>query len=302
MDRIAQQVDLKENQQTQERLDLENTLVTLQSQRDVQQLELDSRASDARRVRQLFDDGLASNAQLDQALVEEKKAGVQLTHLEEQMQQARRLTEVKLEGLAMEMVILRKELAEARRQLALATAASDREGVLTWIIQEEGVSVQKGQILARIADLSSFRIRANLSDVHAGRLSPGLPAVIRINKEELKGRVNSILPTISDGVISLLLILDQPDHPLLRSNLRVDVQIVTDMKEHALRLARGPAVQEQGRQQMFVVRGDTAVRVPVVLGISDFKYFEVVEGLAAGDEVILSDMKAYMHLEEVKIR
>jgi hypothetical protein len=44
------------------------------------------------------------------------------------------------------------------------------------------------------------------------------------------------------------------------------------------------------------------VRTPVELGVASFDRCEVLKGLAAGEEVVISDMKDYAHLTEVKIR
>ena len=77
--------------------------------------------------------------------------------------------------------------------------------------------------------------------------------------------------------------------------------VVTDRKSHALRLKRGPFADNVSRG-VFVVRGDRAFRVPVTLGLSGIDDVEVVSGLAEADEVIISDMRDYAHLTEVKIK
>ena len=87
--------------------------------------------------------------------------------------------------------------AKRARQLDLASPRADRAGVLTWVITEEGVSVTKGQALARVADFASFRVDANVSDVHAKRLVVGQPATVRIGDERLDGTVAAINPTVS---------------------------------------------------------------------------------------------------------
>ena len=50
------------------------------------------------------------------------------------------------------------------------------------------------------------------------------------------------------------------------------------------------------------MRGGRGVRTRVELGIAGFDDYEVVRGLSDGDEVIVSDMKDYLHLREVRIR
>jgi hypothetical protein len=41
------------------------------------------------------------------------------------------------------------------------------------------------------------------------------------------------------------------------------------------------------------------VRTPITLGLVSFDDYEVVNGLVEGDEVIISDMRDYLHLAEV---
>ena len=44
------------------------------------------------------------------------------------------------------------------------------------------------------------------------------------------------------------------------------------------------------------------MKTEVRIGLANFEYYEVEEGLLEGDEVIISSMKNYLHLDEVPIR
>jgi HlyD family secretion protein len=214
---------------------------------------------------------------------------------------AQEATRAELAGLDLEIAKLRGEEVQARRQLALASPRADRAGVLTWVITEEGVAVTKGQALARVADFTSFRVDANVSDVHAKRLVIGQPATIRIGDERLEGTVAAINPTVANGVITVAVALAERSSPLLRSNLRVDVEVVTARRPRTLRVRRGPFATGEGTQQVFVVRGQRAERQPVTFGISSVDFFEVTEGLMPGDEVVISDMRDYLRLDRVRL-
>jgi HlyD family secretion protein len=102
--------------------------------------------------------------------------------------------------------------------------------------------------------------------------------------------------------MTLYVALDEKSSPLLRANLRVDVFVVTDRRATALRVKRGPFATTAGRQDVFVVRGDKAVRTSVRLGLASFEYVEAAEGLYPGDEVIVSDMRDYAHVGEVRLK
>jgi HlyD family secretion protein len=303
IEKLNQQLELKQNQQTKARLDLESTLIDLQSRWEIKQLEYKSAQSATLRYRTLRDEGLLSVERLREVELIEEKTRYEVKQLDDAKRNAEQSTTTQLEGLALEMKTLQQERAEAARQLELATTKADRHGVLTWVVNEEGATVQKGAVLARLADLSSFRIEASVSDVHASRLSAGLPVKIKINDTAtLDGSVTSINPTVTNGVITLIVNLEDKTNAQLRSNLRVDVFIATEHKDRVLRIRKGPFASGEGLRDVFVIRGDTAVKTQARLGLVGADHYEVVQGLLAGDEVIISDMTDYLHVKEVKLK
>jgi len=130
----------------------------------------------------------------------------------------------------------------------------------------------------------------------------GLPATVRSGSTHLPGRVDKILPSVENGIVTFQVQLDTKNHPILRPNLRVDVHAVTEQHQDTMRLKRGPLLNVDGQEMVFVVRGDMAVRTPVTVGLSNFENYEITQGLVVGDEVIISDMSSFRDVREVKIR
>jgi len=302
VDRLAQNLALKLNQQAKTRLELERSLNDLDSQARIKDLQLQAYRSQLARNRALSKEGLISEEVLTQSELAEAQAVVELKKIQAERDNAQRITRTTLDGLDLEMSTLRKEVEEARRQLNLAAPRAARRGVLTWSLSEEGSAIRKGDVIARIADLSSFRVDATLSDVHAKRVSVGLPVTVRVGEETLEGSVFNVLPTIRNGVMTLQIALKEKSSPLLRSNLRVDAFIVTGRRSRALRVHRGPFLQGEGPADVFVVRDGRGIRTRAEFGIAGFEDYEVVRGLSEGDEVIVSDMKDYLHLKELRIK
>ncbi len=299
---VDNKVSIKENEQSQLRVSLENTLIELKSQLEVKRLEVQSLGLDASQNRKLRSDGLISDEQLRKSEVQWQRALIELKKLEESIQNAEKSTRAQLAGRDIEMAILRQEKQDKERRLRLATTQADRDGVLTWVVQEVGSVVKQGAVIARVADLSSFRVEATLSDVHASQLTPGLPARVLANEKMLDGTITSILPTIKDGAMTIVIGLKDKANPNLRSNLRVDVYVVSGHKDKALKIKRGPAVPGEGIHDLFVIRGGVAVRTPVKIGLSSFEEAEVLSGLMEGDEVIVSDMSDYSSRKEISVR
>jgi len=299
---LGQDLALKANQQARSKLSLENTLSDLNAQVEIKKLQLESARLEHQRNRQLFDQGLSSEEVLRKSEMAEKQAGIELLRLEASRLNAQASTRAELEGLVLELSKLQKAHQEARRVLGLAAPTADRDGVVTWTPTEEGSTVRKGDVVARIADLSAFRVDASVSDAYASRLSAGLPVQVRVDDRMVDGQVTDVLPTVQNGVITVRVALKDPSDASLRPNLRVEVFIVTGHRARALRVRKGSSTSGEGVQQVFVVRGDRAERRRVRFGIASFDFVEVVEGLAAGDEVIVSDMADYQHLSSIRLR
>jgi HlyD family secretion protein len=301
-ERLDQGLALKQNQQNQRKLDLEERLISLKSRTEIKDLQLQALREQLARTRTLHQNGLIADETLRQAELAEAQAAVELRELREERDNAERSTRLQVEGLALEMATLRKERAQAAHQLDLATAKADRDGVVTWTVTDEGASVHRGDVIARIADLSSYRVDATVSDVHALRLSAGLPVAVRVGDTTLAGTIANVVPTVQNGVITVSVALQDKTSPLLRSHLRVDVFVIVDHKARALRLRRGPFLNGAGPQNLFVVRGNRAVRTPVEIGIVGLDRCEVSRGLEPGDEVVISDLSDYAYASQIGLR
>lgn len=300
LEKVIKDLKVKDNQQSQKRLTLEKSLVDLDGRIEVKALELASAQARLSGDQELFRQGLLSRDALSRSELAVKQTQIELAQLHNERKNAERATSVEIEGLTLERGSLDKEAAQAQRLLDLSTTKSDRDGVLTWALSQEGALVRRGDVIARIADLSSFRVDGTVSDVHAGRLRAGMPMVIRVNDVDLKGTVTEVYPTVENGVIRFTASLEEPAHAGLRPSLRGDVLIVTDRKPRGLKVKRGPFADNA--RQAFVIRGDRAVRIPIELGLAGLDDVEVVSGAADGDELIISDMKDYIHLTEIRVR
>jgi HlyD family secretion protein len=170
------------------------------------------------------------------------------------------------------------------------------------VVPSEGAAVRQGEEIARIADLSSFRVEATVADVHAGRLALGQPAEIVTGETHLRGAISNIRPTVENGVVTFEVTLDEPGHRILRHNLRVDVYVVTERKDDTVRVKRGAYLTIDGKNAVFVVHGEVAVQTAVSFGITNYEVYEVLAGLEPGEKVIISDMKRFMRAKEVRLR
>jgi HlyD family secretion protein len=300
--KIKDRLALKRVEKDRAKQDLAARVTELRSQREVKALELKNAQFEADRCRKHMADGIFSGDELRRVENLEEKARIELEKSTVATENAEQSARLRLRELDLECAIIDKERDEAEHVFSLAQASSDQAGVLTWVLPGEGMTVRKGDVVARVSDLSAFRVDATVSDVHGAKVSAGMPALVITGDSRLEGRVEHVLPTVDNGVITLKISLNEPRHPVLRHNLRIEVYVVTSRAEGALRVKRGSFPTLDGKQYVFVVLGRKAVRKEVRLGITSFEFSQVLDGLNEGGEVILSDMSEFVRAREVKLR
>lgn len=299
--RLNDQVSQKESQETELRLRLEETVANLRAQ--IEQKKLDAQIVHYSAVQKatLRKEGLIAEEDALAAAALAKKTDIELRQLDEALTRAIRSRDAQLTASRASLAMVQREREESRRQLELAMLRADRDGVLTSIVQEAGATVRRGDVLARIADLSAYRVEASISDVHAAKLAAGMRAKVMLEGAAIGGTIDTVDPRIVNGVVRFFVTLDQPAHPRLRNNLRVDVAVITGSRNHTLVIRRG-ALGRTNANHAFVVRDNAAVRVPVRFGLAGTDEIEILDGLSAGDEVVISDISEYEDVGELRLK
>jgi HlyD family secretion protein len=300
-ERLHDLLSQKESAQSELRLRLDETVANLEAQIEQKKLDAQIASYSADQKAKLRAEGLIAEQDALAAAATKRKTDIELRQLGEALSRANRSRDAQLAASRAGMATAIRDRAESLRQLELAMLRADRNGVLTSIVNEVGATVRRGDILARIADLSAYRVEATISDVHAARLSAGMRARAILEGVIIGGTIESVDPRIVSGVVKFYVRLDQPAHPRLRNNLRVDVAVVTGNRNGTLVIRRG-ALGRTNSTQAFVVRDDDAVRVPVRFGLAGTDTIEILSGLEAGDEVVISDISEFEDVAVVKLK
>lgn len=296
-DRVAQKVSETE----QLRITLDESVASLRAQLEQKKLDAEIVHYTATQKQKLRDEGLTAATDAMAAQAAARKTDIELRQLEEALRRAEQSRRARLAAASNELAFVQREREESRRQLDLAMLRADRDGILTWVVPEVGAMVRRGDVVARIADLSAYRVVATISDVHASRVTAGMRTNVKIDDTVVPGTVESVDPRIESGVMRFYVTLDQPAHPRLRNNLRVEVAVVTGTRTSTLAVRRG-VLGRTNANRAFVVRDGVATQVPVRFGLAGDDVIEIAEGLREGDEVVISDMTDYQDVQKVKLR
>ncbi len=302
LDQMRDELALKINRKEQLKLKIERSLIDLNAQYDINQLQIQFLESKVEVQKRLNNIGVGIQEELNQAILNLEISRRELEQLKKRIDNDKKSLDADLTELELEIQIQEKTIKNLCRQLELADVKSINTGVVTWVNDDIGANINPGDIIARVADLSSFKIEGKISDIHAARIMIGNPVRIRIGDSNLNGTISGIQPTIQNGIINFTVQLEDKTSNLLRSNLRVDVFVITSFKSNVVRVKNGPFINGSGDQDIFVIENGIAFRRRVLIGDTNFDWAEIISGVTAGETVIISSTEKYIHREKVKIK
>ncbi|RZK86559.1 MAG: HlyD family efflux transporter periplasmic adaptor subunit, partial [Pedobacter sp.] len=228
-------------------------------------------------------------------------ANLEKLQLENEIKSKQQTMKIEIREAEIALAIQRNDLNGLKRKLDLANLTATRPGVITWVNKNIGTSVQAGEALVRIADLSGFKIAGSISDNLLDKIHQNMTAIIKVGEEQLRGTITNISPSVSNAIVSFDIQLNQKDNKVLRPNQKVDVFLVTATRNGVLRVANGPAFNGSNLQEIFVLNNGVAERRTVKTGLSNFDFVEIKSGLKAGDEIITSDMIDFKSVKTVTL-
>ena len=145
-----------------------------------------------------------------------------------------------------------------------------------------------------MSDLDHFKIKAEITEGNAGKLSIGAPVKVRFNRNVINGHISSISPQSQNGMVEFNVLLEDDSDRHLRSGLRTELNVIYDIHDEVIRIPNGQYFQGPGTYLMFIkVSPDKLEQRSVTLGDSNFDYVEVKSGINAGEEVVITDMTDY---------
>ena len=293
---------MKGLQLEQLRIQNRSKLSEMEMQLKVSRMELNRKSVELRNERYLDSLGAGTADKVLQVELDYNVSRLKLEEDEQKYLNEQATAEADFRVKQLELEIFRKELAETRRTLEDAQIRAPRTAILTYVNNDIGARVAKGEQVAIVSDLSHFKVEGEIADTYGDRVAAGSRATVKIGNEKLQGTVSDVTPLSKNGVISFTVQLAEDNHPRLRSGLKTDVYVMTAVKDSVLRIANGSYYIGPGEYELFVKRGEELRKQRVRLGESNFELVEVVSGLRPGDEVVVSDMESYKSKNKLKIK
>ncbi|MGS4947085.1 efflux RND transporter periplasmic adaptor subunit [Meridianimarinicoccus sp. RP-17] len=211
----------------------------------------------------------------------------------------------------------RGSLAQAQARLMNAQVAADRaaydlersvlrapfSGTVLQVMVDPGEYVQVGAPVARVVNIDDLEIEANVPAEYIQALAPGMELRgVRADGAPLPLTVRAVLPTEFSATRTRPVRLTG-DMGALDGRVAVGqtltLEVPRDVPRDVLLVPKDAVMQARGAWSVFVHEDGKAVPREITLGDSFGDRFEVLSGLAAGDEVVVRGNERLRPMQEI---
>lgn len=184
----------------------------------------------------------------------------------------------------------RADLEMARQQLSYAVLAAPADGAVVERLASAGQFIGANSPIASIVIIHPLRLRLPVPDRAAGRVRVGQRVRLKLDKESAVhyGKVTRLSPAIDEETRTLLVEAEVPNESgVLRPGSFVRAEILAESEEPALLVPASALVTFAGIERVLIVEQNKAVERSVKTGWRDTDRLEILEGVSAGETVIL---------------
>lgn len=198
---------------------------------------------------------------------------------------------------------LKNNVQMMREQVERLNVVAGMHAIVQEMPYEPGQRVSVGEPLSKLAKHKALYAELRIPEIQISKVAINQPVRLDTRNSRISGFVSRIDPAVRDGSV----IVDVHIQDSLPDDARPDLSLegiikVTDINS-TLSVARPLFAQSQGIAQVFKLdaKGKTAVRTPVRFGQGASDRIEVLEGLQAGDRIVLSDTSAWENNSKVQL-
>ena len=196
-----------------------------------------------------------------------------------------------------EMTQLTTDLAKMRQTLQLVyerlnnlNVKAPVDGQLGMLDAEIGQSIGQGTRIGQINVLTNFKVQAMIDEHYIDRVRHGLSGTLERQDKSYNLNIRKVYPEVRQGQFRIDMVFegDKPDN--IRTGQTYYINLELGQPQEAVMLPRGGFFQSTGGQWVYVLdkSGDFATRRSIRIGKQNPLFYEVIEGLNPGEQVITS--------------
>ena len=289
---------------------LRNTQVTMEQEKlrlrqEKLQLELDVQRKQRKyeQYKKLYDENLCPKEEFLQAGEDYNFAKEGLLLVLDRQKQDSLYRGIQIDQMEESLHNIRQNLHLIRGRVANLDVKASVSGQLGLLDVEIGQSVSSGSRVGQISVLSDYKIEALIDEHYIDKVRGGLTATFERQDNQYNLFIRKVYPEVRDKQFKTDFVFEgeRPDN--IRAGQTYYINLQLGQPVEAVMIPRGAFYQNTGGQWIFVVTADgkKAIRRNIRIGRQNPLYYEVLEGLDPGEEVITSSYDSYENIQELII-
>ena len=276
---------------------LRNTLIDMEQKKmevSLQILQLETnvkrKGRELESQKRLFDDGLIGK---EEYLRSEEDYTLNLKQLEVTIARAHNdsiFREVQVKQMEESLENMRQNMQRIRRRKENLNVKAPMDGELGLLEVALGQSIGSGSKIGQINAKESYKIEAQIDEHYIDRVNAGLSATFERQNETFAAVVRKVYPEVRGGKFQTDFRFSEEQPANIRTGQTYYLNLQLGQPESAVLIPRGTFYQKTGGKWIYVVspEGNKAVKREIRIGRQNPQYYEVLEGLEAGEKVITS--------------
>ena len=199
---------------------------------------------------------------------------------------------------------MRRNVMLVRQRKSKLEVRATATGELGLLDVELGQSIQPGQKIGQLNDLSDYKVQAQIDEHYTDRVRQGLAATFARGGKQYPLQVRKVYPEVREGKFRCDFVFrgERPENIRTGQTYYIDLEL--GQPEQAVLIPRGTFFQTTGGQWIFVLdkNGGKAYRRNIRIGRQNPQYYEVLEGLEPGERVVTSGYEAFKDNEVLVIK
>lgn len=290
---------------------LRNTQVTMEQDRlnnltEKSQLDMDVRQKKRTylQYKRLYGEELVSKEEYLKAGEDYELAVEKSRLVTERLRQDSIYRSLQMSQLENDLENMRRSLSLIRDRRSKLTICAPADGELGFLDVEQGQSIATGKMIGRINVMTGHKIKANIDEHYIDRVVAGLSGEFQRQDSTYMLRVRKVYPDVRESKFQtdFDFVGAKPDN--IRNGQSYYINLELGESTESILLPRGAFFTSTGGTWIFVVDpdGKNATRRPIRIGRQNPQYYEVIEGLQAGEKVVISGYEQFGNADKLILK
>ena len=284
----------QENELRNTRISMEQERLSLKQDRIGMQKDFLIKKRRYGQYKRLMEEQLIAREDYLQATEEYEAAKEQLSVLDERIRQDSLFRLTQISSLDENIMNMKRSLALVRERLENLKVKAPIDGQVGNLEAQIGQSISAGEHIGQIIT-ADLKVQALIDEHYVERVVQELPADFTRDGENYKLEVTKVYPEVKDGQFrtDFRFTAGRPGNIRAGQTYHINLQLGDPVK--AVLIPRGGFFQITGGRWIYVVdeSGKFAVRRPIKIGRQNPQFYEVTDGLASGEKVIISGYELF---------